>query len=287
MGGHIYVKSETSVGTEFSFSLPFVKTTEAEPSKAYTANLEPVNSANKTILIVEDNPLNQKLTSIILNNNGFNFLMAGNGLEAIEILKTHSADLILMDIQMPVMDGYEATCYIRDEMHINIPIVAITAHALAAEKEKCIQKGINDYLPKPFSEADLLKTISYWISKNKITQSCREEKLTDLSFLQNQTRNNEAVIKEIITLFINQNPQDIAGLNASIEAGDYKAVYKQAHSLKSGLALFGLDKHARESLTKLEAIAHEEGPVEEMKAHFAAIENCCNQALQELKNELT
>ncbi len=287
MGGYIHVKSETSVGTEFSFSLPFVKTTQVVSSNTYTAPLEAANSANKTILIVEDNPLNQKLTSLILNNNGFNFLMAGNGLEAIEILKTHSADLILMDIQMPVMDGYEATCYIRDEMHINIPIVAITAHALAAEKEKCIQKGINDYLPKPFSEADLLKTISYWINKNKVAQGTSNEKLTDLTFLRNQTRNNEAVIREIITLFIHQNPQDIAGLKTAIESGDYKAVYKQAHSLKSGLALFGLDRHAGESLTKLEAIAQEEGPVEEMKTHFTTIENCCKQALQELKNELT
>ena len=286
MGGNIKVKSNPDTGTEFSFSLSFTKATGIPIHQHPLVEVELENSANKTILIVEDNLLNQKLTGIILKNNGFNFLMAANGLEAIKILEKHTPDLILMDIQMPVMDGYEATCYIRDEMHINIPIVAITAHALAGEKEKCIEKGIDDYLPKPFSEDDLLKTLLLWINKNSSSKKTAEKKVTDLTFLKKQTRHNDAVIKDMITLFIDQNPKDVKELYAAITSSDHTSVYKKIHTLKNNIALFGIDKYIESDLLQMEEAIQKNAPLDEIKKHFHQIETCCKMAVEELKNEM-
>jgi len=286
MGGNIMVKSKPDTGTEFSFSLSFKKATGISFHQHHQVEVELENSANKTVLIVEDNLLNQKLTGIILKNNGFNFLLAANGLEAIKILEKHTPDLILMDIQMPVMDGYEATCYIRDEMHINIPIVAITAHALSGEKEKCIEKGINDYLPKPFSETALLKTISLWINKNSSSKKTAEKKFTDLAFLKIQTRNNDAVIKDMIALFIDENPRDVKDLFAAITSADHISVYKKLHSLKNNIALFGIDKCIESDLLQLDEAIQKNTSMDEIKKHFHQIETCCKMAVEELKNEM-
>ena len=286
MGGNIMVKSDPNTGTEFSFPLSFRKATGIPVLQHPLVEVELENSAYKTVLVVENNLLNQKLAGIILKNNGFNFLMAANGWEAIKILEKHTPDLILMDIQMPVMDGYEATCYIRDEMHINIPIVAITAHALSGEKEKCIEKGINDYLPKPFSETALLKTISLWINKNSSSKKPTEIKVTDLTFLKKQTRYNEAVIKDMIALFIEQNSRDVKELYTAITSADHASVYKKMHTLKNNIALFGIDKYIESDLLQMEEAIQINAPLDEIKKHFHQIETCCKMAVEELKNEM-
>ncbi|MEJ7625376.1 MAG: ATP-binding protein [Ferruginibacter sp.] len=184
LGGRIQVNSKEGSGTEFSFSLWYAKA----PAELLTAKkiipFQPAYSTTKKILVVEDNVMNQKLTGIILKNNGFEFLIAENGSEAVSIIKKNKVDLILMDIQMPVMDGYQATCIIRDELFVTTPIIAMTAHALAGEKEKCIEKGINDYLPKPFSEAELLIKIGHWIKEDAKDAYNDMQHITDLSFLK-------------------------------------------------------------------------------------------------------
>jgi len=286
MGGNIMVKSEPAAGTTFSFSLSFRKATEVPLRCELQEHIGIENSVNKTILVVEDNLLNQKLTGIILKNNGFNFLLAGNGLEAIKVLEEYAPDLILMDIQMPVMDGYEATCHIRDKMHLNIPIVAITAHALTGEKEKCIEKGIDGYLPKPFSEAALIKTISLWINKNRSSEKKGEKKVTDLNFLKKQTRHNVAVIKEMIAFFIDQNPREVKDLYEAITSLDYTSVHKKVHTLKNNIALFGIDKWLETDLLQMEEAVLKKFPMDEIKKYFKQIETCCSKAIEELKNEV-
>jgi len=284
MGGNIIVNSEPAVGTSFTFSLPFVIASNIPLSQEYSLGAEWKTSTSKTILVVEDNLLNQKLTGIILKNNGFSFLMAGNGLEAIKVLEKNTPDLILMDIQMPLMDGYEATCHIRDIMQIRIPIVAITAYALTGEKEKCIAQGINDYLAKPFTEAELLKTISFWLNKSSNPEKPIENKITDLSFLKKQTRNDVAVINEMITLFINENPKDLNELYLAVRSADYDAVYKKLHTLKNNIALFGIDKNLEVDILSMEAAISNKNPIAEIEQYFQQIARCCNKAQEELKN---
>jgi CheY-like chemotaxis protein len=102
-----------------------------------------------TVLIAEDNIMNQQLISHLMRSWGIDFVLVSNGLEAVEELKRRSYSIVLMDIQMPGMDGYSATEVIRNKLGLSIPIIAMTAHAMAGEKEKCLQLGMNDYVSKP------------------------------------------------------------------------------------------------------------------------------------------
>ena len=114
------------------------------------------------ILVVEDNLLSRKLTSFLLQNWGFRHETCANGKLAIENLKLNKYDLILMDIQMPEKDGYETTKYIRKEMKLGLPIIALTSHASEDERKRCLSSGMNDYLSKPVVEEELYNlTVNY------------------------------------------------------------------------------------------------------------------------------
>jgi CheY-like chemotaxis protein len=107
------------------------------------------------ILIVEDNALNQKLAAYMIRDWGFTCDVCENGRKALEQMAEHQYDLVLMDIQMPEMNGYETTRYIRSELKSSVPIIATTAHASGAEKKKCLEAGMTDYLIKPIRGAEL------------------------------------------------------------------------------------------------------------------------------------
>lgn len=111
------------------------------------------------ILVAEDNELSQKITNFVLQKQGAAVEAAFNGEQAIELLRRNNYDVIIMDLHMPVMDGYDATEYIRDTMKNNIPIVGLTASNWEEEFEKCIQKGMNACIVKPFNPGNLCETI--------------------------------------------------------------------------------------------------------------------------------
>jgi len=117
------------------------------------------NKSRVRILIAEDNSMNQRLIRHLLKSRGYNFDLVFNGVQAVESLKKQSYDMVLMDIQMPEMDGYSATRQIREELKLNIPVIAMTAHAMSGEKEKCIKSGMNDYISKPINEEILFDII--------------------------------------------------------------------------------------------------------------------------------
>jgi CheY-like chemotaxis protein len=281
LGGTISMQSVEGKGTEFQFSLPFKKVTEQMCSNDATDIIFDLDTT-KTVLVVEDNYMNQKLTSIILQNNGLPYCVVENGREAVAFLKEKKADVILMDLQMPVMDGYQATCVIRDELRLNTPIIAMTAHALAGEKEKCFQLGVNDYLPKPFTERELLQKLAQWTVGKKENTAKR---LIDLSFLVKQTRNNKVLIEEMVTLFRNQFAQEIDQLRTAVKQGDYQATYKTAHLVRNGIALFGLTPLLGDDLLAIEKYAYEQTDIEDIRRRFEKIEAVSNQVIEEL-NEM-
>ncbi|TDH28588.1 sensor histidine kinase [Segetibacter sp. 3557_3] len=286
MGGAISVKSCRGQGTTFEFTIPVTRANAAVTVQADMEGQQLHFTTPKRILLVEDTLLNQKLTSIILQNNGFIVDVAENGRQAIDILRGEQYDLILMDIQMPEMDGYEATCYIRDTMKIAIPIIAMTAHALAGEREKCFQQGINDYLAKPFSESDLLFKLSLWLVEKRSSEAVNPEDspvaIIDLGFLKKQTRNNAAVMSDLIRIFREENPKDISKLSVAIARSDYTTIYKTVHSLKSETSMFGLRPLVSHDLTSIEELARAGGDIEEVKKCFSRVEQVCKQAVEEL-----
>lgn len=175
MGGEIKVTSTVDKGSKFSFTLLIntFKDNASSDSQQSMHNLNiPVPSEDSLhILIAEDNLLNQKLISRLIHNKGHKFILAENGLEAVQAMRKEIFDLILMDIQMPEMDGIEATLNIRNDISgdfdPNIPIVAVTAYAFAEDRERCSDVGMNDFIPKPINNAKLDAVLNKVIKDKK------------------------------------------------------------------------------------------------------------------------
>ncbi len=160
-GGEMMVKSTPGMGTEFSFTLPFQKS-NTQPDTIIAPTLKEFDMSELSefkILLAEDSIVNAKLITSLFAQYNIKVDLAGNGLEAIEKIKNSYYDLILMDMEMPEMNGYEATTVLRNELHNPIPIIAMTAHAMAGEIEKCLNLGMNDYISKPINAKLLFEKI--------------------------------------------------------------------------------------------------------------------------------
>lgn len=233
--GELQVKSKHGRGSEFSFILIYKKANTTEVA----ANTVADNNLGKLkILLCEDNPLNQKLAKNVISNFGFELDIADNGEEGIGLLSKYHYDLILMDLQMPVKDGYQTTEYIRNEMNLDIPIIAMTAHSLVGEQERCYKTGMNAYVPKPFKQAVLLKTIKSVINKDSENEQKRK---IDFSFLDEMGGGSADFKKEMINLFIEKIPDQIIKLEDAYKEGDYKTTKKEAHNMKSSFDIFMLE----------------------------------------------
>ena len=171
--GILAIESEESKGSTFSFDLEFDTAVQTEKSEnelrvVARSNDKILGDLNGIdILLVEDHPINQMLAIKVLEDWGFNVDLAENGLIAVEMVGQKAYDLILMDISMPEMDGYEATREIRSGKHCensDLPIVAMTASALIGENQKCYKAGMNDYITKPFDPQNLLEKIYNQVS---------------------------------------------------------------------------------------------------------------------------
>ena len=165
MGGKIGLDSREGSGSTFWFTLRLKKAEAAAAAKA--ENTAKAGFQGKRVLVVEDNTINQMVALRHLSKLGLQATAASNGREALELIARGSFDLILMDCQMPEMDGYEATQRIRRhevESIRKLPVVAMTANAVISEKEKCVAAGMNDYLSKPFEPKALGEIVAKWIS---------------------------------------------------------------------------------------------------------------------------
>ncbi|MEE1899470.1 ATP-binding protein [Flavobacterium rakeshii] len=166
MDGEIGVNSKPGRGSEFYFILDFEKAGVDEEIKEQEAEKKPSDSLGKlSVLLCEDNFLNQHLAKNIVKGFGFDIDIANNGQEGLDMLEKKKYDLILMDLQMPVKDGYQTTTYIRSELKSSIPIIAITAHSLIGEQQKCFDLGMDAYVSKPFKQEELLDKIREVIVK--------------------------------------------------------------------------------------------------------------------------
>jgi CheY-like chemotaxis protein len=163
-GGTIHVKSELNKGTKFSFTLPFKKI--GIINENIPEVVDEIKLRNVKVLVAEDVALNQLLIKIILMDFGFELEIAENGKMAIEKLKENQYDIILMDLQMPEMNGFDATVYIREEMNLQIPIIALTADVTTVDFEKCLAVGMNDYISKPIDEKLLYSKIINALKKS-------------------------------------------------------------------------------------------------------------------------
>ena len=203
------------------------------------------------ILLAEDNVVNQKVAMKILEKFGYRADAVTNGHEAIKALESIPYDLVLMDCQMPEMDGYATTKIVRDMntkiLNRNVPIIAMTANVLPEDRNKCIESGMDDYLPKPVKPADLAECIHKWISssenaKRKIMASLvtnPRDQVFDKEHLLERLMGDKAILPSIIEQFINDLPERIETLKKALHQDDALIVQIQAHSIESAAGNIG------------------------------------------------
>lgn len=277
-GGSIGVESTPGKGSLFSFTLPFKKLDVQVLREMKLPVLAVEAPAGIHVLLAEDHPLNQQLARKLLLDFGFTIEVANNGKEAVELLRNHKFDVVLMDLQMPEMDGYEATRIIRNELHLGLPIIALTAHSIAGEKDKCIKMGMTDYLSKPFRARDLhFKITSNTINWRKqqngesiVPVTPVDSNGQSITPLHDLSGGDKEFEKEILTLMQQNLPEDFAVMKTAFRTFDLAAIRSTAHRMKSAVALAGGKTYAA-LLDELEKNCSA-GLGPEARATFALIE---------------
>ena len=209
-------------------------------SENQTFSIKVPHSKTSRVLIVDDNPLNTDLTAYVLQSWNFEVDLANNGIVALEKLRNSNFDLILMDVQMPGMDGYEATKKIREELGLTLPIVALTAHSGKEELERCLAAGMTDFVAKPFDELELFGLVTKLLSNSG--------ECFDFSYLRSLSKGNKKIEARILQRFINETPGQLSLLYQAIGTKDITAIKKILHNLQSNVSLVGLDKSLRHHL---------------------------------------
>ena len=297
-GGIIHVKSKIKEGSTFSFTLTFKKTNEE-----VNLEIEPeeINKEIRTvkILVVEDIPLNQLLMKTILDDLGFDRDVAENGKIAIEKLKINSYDIILMDLQMPEMNGFEATEYIRNTMKSKIPIIALTADVTTVDLAKCKAIGMNDYVSKPVNEELLYNKIISLVRKptsliveTKINQENQNKskqdkiaKYINLNYLNKHTKSNPALIMEMISLYLKQTPSLIDNMKQSLQNKDWNSLQAAAHKMIPSFSIMGIHTDFENIAKKVHEYANTQLQTENINDLVLQLENVCMQACKELEDE--
>jgi CheY-like chemotaxis protein/HPt (histidine-containing phosphotransfer) domain-containing protein len=294
-GGTLSVKSECNVGSVFSFNIPYRKSSQVLVASEVTVKKYDVDDLSKlNILLVENNQLNIKLILNLFSKYNLKLEIAENGSECIEKLKENSFDIILMDMEMPVMNGYEATTIIRTEMKNNIPIIAMTAHAIAGERERCLKMGMNDYISKPIN-ANLLfeKIYNLTIDTNiKIIDKSDESKefieskesVCDFRYLSETMNGEKHSIKEIMDVFLEQIHEELLGINDAVAKTDYSIIKNYAHTMKSTVSIMGISILAP-VLKEMENMSASAKDIEKIKELNKNLNLICNQAIQEIEIE--
>jgi PAS domain S-box-containing protein len=287
-GGSISVKSKLEEGSTFSFILTFQKTNAEVESQIVMKGLN-TKVENIKVLVVEDIALNQLLMKTLLDDFGFECDITDNGKIAIEKLQNKSYDIILMDLHMPEMNGFEATEYIRSKMNSQIPIIALTADVTTADLKKCTAVGMNDYISKPLDEKLLYDKIIDLLQKTRLTQNspllAGRSKYTDLSYLNKRTKDNPELIKEMIVLYLKQTPPLISQMKKGIHEKDWDLVYAAAHKLIPSFSIMGLHKDFEDTAKKIQEYSNTHVHLEEIQELVLQIENVCLKACEELEEE--
>jgi two-component system CheB/CheR fusion protein len=301
-GGTINVISELEKGSTFSFILSFLKAetiVKEEEKKELKVEIK-----NIQILVVEDISLNQLLMKTLLDDFGFKCDIASNGKIAIEKIQTKSYDIILMDLHMPEMNGFEATEYIRNTMHAKIPIIALTADVTTVDLKKCEEVGMNDYISKPVEELALYSKIvglvntssplnSFLAKQNDLlnveaiqkTSVHEKSKCIDLTYLRNHTKSEPRLMMEIISIYLEHTPAMISSMKQSLQDKDWKLLYNAVHKLIPTFAIVGISSNFENLARNIQENAGKQQNTQEMPELVKQVEKICMQACEELKEE--
>ena len=275
MGGEIGVESEVGKGSKFYFSVKL----KVQKGKKYTKT--PVmsdrnillNETNKIddqqilddlkkerskfkILLAEDNIINQKVTLRILSDAGFHVNAVNDGQEAINEVRKNSYHLVLMDVQMPEVDGFMATKKIRElgEKTVNLPIIAITAHALLGDKEKCLEAGMNDYISKPIQPDLMINLMDRWLDLDKKNKKVNNDDpinnnyVFDFKMLEKMSMGDVDFQKELLTNYFDDVSARFKKLDVYLKDNNIEKIINEAHTIKGASYSVGAKKVGDEAL---------------------------------------
>ncbi|MCF6129624.1 PAS domain S-box protein [Flavobacterium sp. AS60] len=291
--GTIDVESAINIGSTFSFVLYFEKTNAQAVLEPEILEID-AEIKDAKILVVEDMELNQLLMKTLLDDFGFECEIAVNGKIAIEKLEKNTYDIILMDLQMPEMNGFDATEHIRKTMKLTIPIIALTADVTTVDVTKCKAVGMNDYISKPIDERLLYSKLISFIKKpvaiieneikgNKQTQTI---KYVDLSYLNQLTKANPKLMTEMIQVYLKQTPPLLISMKQSFKDKDWQLLKATAHKLIPSFAIMGIHMQYTELVHKIQEYAEKLELSIELNDLVIQLENVCLQSFIELENEL-
>ena len=267
MGGKISVTSQKGQGSCFKFNVKLkinknaeqqgyieeekLDTLQVEKSSIQTTDSIKSERAQFNILLAEDNLINQKVSLKILQASGYKASAVGNGGEAVKAVREGNYDLVLMDIQMPEVDGFSATAQIRslDSDKKSVPIIALTAHALMGYRDKCIKAGMNDYISKPIIAQEMLDMIDklLHIGEEQLPVESEEEQdstnpLFDFERLKKVSADDFDFEKDLLSSFVEDVEQKIEKLEELIVAKDINAITNLAHTIKGASYSVGAKK---------------------------------------------
>jgi PAS domain S-box-containing protein len=279
--GSIHVSSTPGEGTTFTFHIKYAianNTVAKQYGNVKQDTLKQDGLSGKRILIVEDNEANQKVIYHMLHNAGIEPDLADNGKVAIQLLEDgFEYDLIIMDLQMPEMDGFETTVYIRQKLNLNIPIIAMTASALRNEKIKCLEIGMNEYMNKPFVPSDLFRELRRFLLKSEeieteetpVIAKNESKKLYSLNHLIEM--DDMDCLCEVLQLFLDSVPMIMVEIKEAIIEERWEDVYKKSHKVKSSIGILQMGK-LMSLISKVELGAKERKNLDEILPNFEKAE---------------
>ena len=310
MDGAIWVESTPGVGSMFHFTARFGLRTDApelpstgtQRSHANTARQFRTGNRTLHVLLAEDNAINQELTRRVLEKAGHAVTVVESGREALDALDGGSFDVVLMDVQMPEMDGLDATEAIRGREEgtgRHVPIVAMTAHALQGDQETCLAAGMDAYLSKPVDQAELLGVLRSMTPGDREpagepeagqSETSRPARTSIFDREQALARmaGDEGIMVELAGMFLTQSRDSLAGIRQAIADGDSKQLERLSHGLKGVLSIFAASQGAEAALA-LEEAGHR-GDLSEAESAYVELERqvlCLLPLIAELKEELT
>lgn len=245
MKGTIEVQSKRNVGTTISIKINFPIGSEDESKSGNDLNKKQSNIPLK-VLLTEDNEFNILVATKTLERNNCIVTVAMNGAEAVKILGTETFDVILMDLQMPVMDGIEATEQIRHSLKLKTPIIALSANAFKTESDHCLSVGMNDYVTKPFEEKVLMASILKQIGKNlkpeiKRPVSVITKKLYNMKELSLLSGGDPSHMEKLVEVFIRQTSNSLKQMKEALAVKDLHTVFQISHQMKPSIDGFHID----------------------------------------------
>jgi len=296
MGGEMNVESKKNEGTTVTVELRLTKGNKSQLVKKESYQVDTRQLIGRKVLVVDDNEMNRLVASVILENYSSEVIEAENGKQAVELTREMKPEIILMDVQMPIMNGFEATRELRESGN-NIPIIALTANAIKGENQKCFDAGMNDYISKPYKENELLYKLVKWLDGKEITEetasvedntteekSSRKRELYDLGGLKDIGGGNKAFMEKMIKMFCDLTPPMVDEMLTAYQNGDYTKMGAIAHKMKPSIDNLRISTITQDIRT-IEMAGKNNSVDENTEGLLEKVKNTIQKVIEELQND--